>query len=98
MTNQINPESLRRYSRIIANCENYEDMDFVIEQMFRLYVPSEGEVGDFIDSNLQFYTGPIKDICGEDSERMYREVKHMVTQMVMQLFEQRFKRLNGLTK
>jgi hypothetical protein len=93
----INPESLRKYSRIISSCENHEDMDFVIEQMFRLYVPTTGEIEDFIDSDLKFYTGPVEDICGKDSEKMYHEVKHMVTQMVMHLFEDRFKRLNGLT-
>lgn len=73
-------------------------MDFVIEQMFKLYVPTKGEIDDFLDNSLQFYGPMVRELCRGDTCKqgeLYSEVKTAITQAIVKLFEDRFERLSS---
>ena len=76
-------ETLNRYSKIISNCPSYDDMEFVIEKMFNLYTPTEGEVKQFLYENYEI---------GFDD---YKGVEGKLLPLISKLFQDRFDRLDS---
>ena len=75
--------TLNRYAIVISNCPSYDDMEFVIEKMFNLYVPTKGEIKQFLYENYEI---------GSDD---YYEVERKLLPLISKLFQDRFDRLDS---
>lgn len=76
-------KTLLRYAKIISNCPSYDDMEFVLEKMFKLYVPSEGEIKQFLYDTYEL---------GSEN---YQDVEDKLGPLISKLFEDRFERLDS---
>lgn len=77
-------ETLNCYAKVISNCPSYDDMEFVIEKMFNLYVPTKGEIKQFLYENYEI---------GSDD---YYEFERKLLPLISKLFQDRFDRLDRL--
>jgi hypothetical protein len=76
-------ETLNRYANVINNCPSYDDVEFVIEKMFNLYVPTKGEIKQFLYENYEI---------GSDD---YYEFERKLLPLISKLFQDRFDRLDS---